>query len=89
MTKRMNLPARNEEQTVTSWDNILRCSYGDIKRKKPRLTPEILGKSAIIGIDYADVRDFASAGILVKANEEYILERAHVDMCEVSFFEIY
>ena len=85
MTKRMNLPARNEEQTVTSWDNILRCSYGDIKRKKPRLTPEILGKSAIIGIDYADVRDFASAGILVKANEEYIW-RQHTWICARSPF---
>lgn len=85
MTKRMNLPARNEEQTVTSWDNILRCSYDDIKRKKTRLTPEILGKSAIIGIDYADVRDFASAGILVKANEEYIW-RQHTWICARSPF---
>lgn len=85
MTKRMNLPARNEEQTVTSWDNILRCSYDDIKRKKTRLTPEILGKSAIIGIDYADVRDFASAGILVKASEEYIW-RQHTWICARSPF---
>lgn len=85
MTKRMNLPARNEEQTVTSWDNILRCSYDDIKRKVPRTTPEILGKSAIIGIDYADVRDFASAGILVKVNEEYIW-RQHTWICARSPF---
>lgn len=85
MTKRMNLPARNEEQTVTSWDNILRCSYDDIKRKAPRTTPEILGKSAIIGIDYADVRDFASAGILVKVNEEYIW-RQHTWICARSPF---
>lgn len=85
MTKRMNLPARNEEQTVTSWDNILRCSYNDIKRKVPRPTPEILGKSAIIGIDYADVRDFASAGTLVKVNEEYIW-RQHTWICARSPF---
>lgn len=85
MTKRMNLPARNEEQTVTSWDNILRCSYDDIKRKVPRTTPEILGNSAIIGIDYADVRDFASAGILAKANEEYIW-RQHTWICARSPF---
>lgn len=37
MTKRMNWPARNEEQTVTSWDNILRCTYSDIKKKSPNL----------------------------------------------------
>lgn len=85
MTKRMNLPARNEEQTVTSWENILRCCYGDIKHKTPRATPNIENKLAIIGIDYADVRDFASAGILVKVNDEYIW-RQHTWICAESPF---
>lgn len=85
MTKRMNLPARNEEQTVTSWENILRCCYGDIKHKTPRATPKIENKLAIIGIDYADVRDFASAGILVKVNDEYIW-RQHTWICAESPF---
>lgn len=85
MTKRMNLPARNEEQTVTSWENILRCCYGDIKHKTPRATPNIENKLAIIGIDYADVRDFASAGILIKVNDEYIW-RQHTWICAESPF---
>lgn len=85
MTKRMNLPARNEEQTVTSWDNILRCCYGDIKHKTPRATSKIENRLAVIGIDYADVRDFASAGILVKVNDEYIW-RQHTWICAESPF---
>lgn len=85
MTKRMNWPARNEEQTVTSWDNVLRCSYSDIKKKSPRLAPDTIGRTAIIGIDYADVRDFASAGILVKVNDEYIW-RQHTWICSRSPF---
>lgn len=85
MTKRMNLPARNEEQTVASWDNILRCCYSDIKRKIPREVPDTKGKLAIIGIDYADVRDFASAGVLTEKDGEYIWLQ-HTWICAESPF---
>ena len=85
MTKRMNLPARNEEQTVASWGNILRCCYSDIKRKIPREVPDTKGKLAIIGIDYADVRDFASAGILTEKDGEYIWMQ-HTWICAESPF---
>lgn len=85
MTKRMNWPARNEEQTVASWDNILRCCYSDIKRKTPREVPDTTGKLAIIGIDYADVRDFASAGVLTEKDGEYIWMQ-HTWICAESPF---
>lgn len=85
MTKRMNWPARNEEQTVASWDNILRCCYSDIKRKTPREVPDTKGKLAIIGIDYADVRDFASAGVLTEKDGEYIWMQ-HTWICAESPF---
>ena len=85
LTKRMNLPARNEEQTVTSWDNILRACYDDIEHKIPRRTPPLKGKVAIIGIDYADIRDFASAGVLVWDSGEYIW-RQHTWICAESPF---
>ncbi len=85
LTKRLNLPARNEEQTVASWPNILRCSYSDIKRKIPRKTPDTRGNKAVIGLDYADVRDFASAGTLTEAEGEYIW-RQHTWICEESPF---
>lgn len=85
LTKRLNLPARNEEQTVASWPDILRCSYSDIDRKIPRETPDTRGNLAVIGIDYADVRDFASAGTLTEAEGEYIW-RQHTWICEDSPF---
>lgn len=85
LTKRFNMPARNEEETVASWDNILRCCYLDIKKKTPRPTPNTKGKTAIVAIDYADVRDFASAGVLTEKDGEYIW-RQHTWVCEKSPF---
>lgn len=72
ITKRMNWPDRNDEETVASWENILRCCYDDIKKKTPRKTPETKGRMAILALDYADVRDFASAGVLTEKDGEYI-----------------
>lgn len=71
-TKRMNLSGRNDEETVTSWENILRCSYEDTKEKIPRKTPDTKNRPAILAIDYADVRDFVSAGVLTEVDGEYI-----------------
>ena len=85
MTKRMNWPDRNDEETVTSWDNIKRCCYSDIVRKIPREIPNTKGKMAILAFDYADVRDFASAGILTEENGEYVW-RQHTWICEQSPF---
>lgn len=85
VTKRMNWPARNEEQTVTSWDNILRCCYSDIKRKIAREVPNTKGKLAILAIDYADVRDFASAGVLTENAGDFIWHQ-HTWICENSPF---
>lgn len=85
VTKRMNWPARNEEETVTSQENILYACYDDIKHKTPRTTPPLNCKLAVIGIDYADVRDFASAGVLVYEDGEYIW-RQHTWICSESPF---
>lgn len=85
MTKRMNLPDRNDAVTVATWENILRTTYEDIERKTPRLAPDLAGKNCIIGIDYADIRDFASAGLLFKVGDEYIW-RQHTWICRNSPF---
>lgn len=85
VTKRMNWPARNEEQTVTSWDNILRCCYSDIERKIAREVPNTKGKLAVLAIDYADVRDFASAGVLTESDGNFIWQQ-HTWICEESPF---
>ena len=70
--KRMNLPQQDEEQAVTDWNNILKASYKDTEKEIPRQTGDIEGKKAIIGIDYASLNDFASAGFLFKIDGEYI-----------------
>jgi len=85
LTKRMNLPARREEETVTTWENILRCCYEDIELKTTRNTQDTKKKLAVIAIDYADVRDFASAGILTKSGDEFIW-RQHTWICAESPF---
>ena len=83
-TKRMNLPARNEEMTVTSWKNILRACYLDQEKRIERTVPDDV-YNCIIGIDYADIRDFASAGILLKNGNEFIW-RQHTWICNDSPF---
>lgn len=72
VTKRMNLPEQKTDSVVTDWNNILRCCYEDIILKTPIFVPNTTGKPAVIGIDYADIRDFASAGILTKYGDKYI-----------------
>lgn len=86
IAKRMNLKTTLEEQAVTSWNNILRCCYEDIEKKTPRNVPDTKGQLAIIGIDYADIRDFASAGVLTKTDQgEYVWEQ-HTWVCAESPF---
>ena len=85
ITKRMDWPDRNDEETVASWENILRCCYDDIKKKTSRKTPETKGRMAILALDYADVRDFASAGVLTEKDGEYIW-RQHTWICAQSPF---
>ena len=85
ITKRMNWPDRNDENTVATWNNILRCCYSDIERKIQRPTPDTKGQLGIIGIDYADVRDFVSAGVLTYKDGEFIW-RQHTWICAQSPF---
>ena len=91
ITKRMNRPARKEEETVTSWQNVLRacyegCTQEELELRNPRKTPNTRGKPAVIGIDYADVRDFASAGVLTKVDSGEFVWRQHTWICADSPF---
>ena len=72
MTKRMNIPQRNEEHYITSWENLLRASYKDVKNKIERDTPQLLNRVSICGIDFAEFTDFASAGFLFLINGELV-----------------
>lgn len=71
-TKRMNVHDRNPEAEVTSWDNVLRASYSDIENRIERETPDLEGMLSVVGIDFASINDFASAGFLFYVNGEYI-----------------
>ena len=91
ITKRMDRSARKEEETVTTWQNVLRACYEgetmeELERKIPRITLDTRGQAAVIGIDYADVRDFASAGILTKTDEGEYIWRQHTWICADSPF---
>jgi phage terminase large subunit-like protein len=61
-TKRLNRPQGNKDAEVTSWDNILATN-------KP--VPDMSGKPAVWGIDYASTQDFVAAGVLFKVDGAY------------------
>lgn len=83
MAKRMNLPEVDDVALVTSWGNILKACYKDVDKKIPRDLPDIKGKTALLGLDYASLNDFAAAGFLLKVNGEYIW-RHHTWICKHS-----
>ena len=91
ITKRMDRSARKEEETVTTWLNVLRACYEgstteELELKKPRMTIDTKGQPAVIGIDYADIRDFASAGVLTKTESGEYIWRQHTWICADSPF---
>lgn len=59
-TKRLNWPKQNKEIIVTEWDNIAITN---------KLIPDLIGKSAVVGIDYMKVTDFASVNIHFREGE--------------------
>lgn len=85
LSKRMNLPATRDEFEVTSWDNVLKSSYLDPKKKIERPLVYTKNQSAIIGIDFAQLNDFASVGILTK-NEEELQWRQYTVICSSNKF---
>lgn len=58
MTKRMNLPVEDTRKAVATYKEILSTD-------KP-IPETLIGTDAISGIDFAQVRDFASCGLLLK-----------------------
>ncbi len=54
MTKRMNIPDGSKEVVVTDWENI---------KATNRQMPDLSGKSAVAGIDYTKVSDFAAVNL--------------------------
>lgn len=60
-TKRMNRPQGNRETEVTSWENILAAN------QPYPADPSVTAYNAVFAIDFADTRDFVTAGVLWKS----------------------
>lgn len=56
-TKRMNRPKQDESKEVASWE--------DIKATNQPI-PDLMGQECIGAVDFADLRDFCSVGLLFK-----------------------
>lgn len=87
LSKRMNIPQERDDLVVTSWENILKASYSDVKNKVPRLMVRKEKQPAIIGIDFASLRDFASVGILTKDGNEFCWRQKTVICSSNKFFK--
>ena len=83
MAKRMNLPEVDDVALVTSRENVMKACYSDVEKLIDREIPKMNNNNAIVGIDYASLNDFASAGILLKEGNEYIW-RQHTWICSKS-----
>lgn len=74
ITKRMNIPKIAPEQCVTEWENIEACN---------RDIPNLEGLNCICGIDTSGVRDFTSAVLLFKLDDELVVLQ-HSWVCKQS-----
>lgn len=71
MTKRMNLPEVDLNKTVASWKDIMRTGYEE-DEKTLRLVPDLQHRTAVGGLDFASIKDFAAVGLLFKVGGDYI-----------------
>lgn len=63
MTKRMNLPEVDLSKTVAAWEDILATN---------RPMPDLQHRTAVGGLDFASIKDFAAVGLLFKVKEDYV-----------------
>ncbi|MEK5058638.1 terminase [Paenibacillus sp. FSL H7-0326] len=63
MTKRMNYPEVDLNKTIASWDDIIATN---------RPFPELKHRTAVGGLDFASIKDFAAVGLLFKVGENYV-----------------
>lgn len=76
-TKRMNRPQGNRETEVTSWENILAAN------QPYPADPAVTAYNAVFALDFADTRDFVTAGVLWKACDLWCW-KAHTWICAQS-----
>lgn len=74
LTKRMNLPTQNEATAVAEWKEI---------KATNQPIPDLIGQECIGAVDYADLKDFCSVGLLFKKDGKRIF-RQHTFIHEKS-----
>ena len=74
MTKRMNIPHREEATAVAKWEDIVATNQE---------IPNLEKFTAVGGLDYAEIRDFCAVGLLFKKDNKYIWLH-HTFICEKS-----
>ena len=79
--KRMNLPEQDEETAAISWENIEKASWIDKDKKIAREAENLENRDCIIGIDFADLNDFASVGLLFKLDTGEYVWRSKTWIC--------
>lgn len=73
MTKRMNRPKQDSFSAVAKWEDIRAASETPLPLEK------LKGRECIGGLDYAEVQDFASCGLLFKMDgKRYWIEHTFV-----------
>ncbi len=65
-TKRMNLPRMNKNTAVAEWEEI---------KATNQPIPDLVGQEAIGAVDYADLKDFCSVGLLFKKDGKRIFKQ--------------
>ncbi|MGP4073786.1 terminase large subunit domain-containing protein, partial [Piscibacillus sp. B03] len=63
MTKRMNTPATDLTTSVATWEEIEATN---------RPFPDLKHRTAVGGLDFASIRDFAAVGLLFKVGDDYV-----------------
>ncbi len=66
LTKRMNLPTQNEAKAVAEWEEI---------KATNQPIPDLAGVECIGGVDFADLKDWCSVGLLFKKNGKRIFKQ--------------
>lgn len=82
ITKRMNIPYTSVGKVVASWDDILATKQE---------IPDLHGQSCIGSIDFSDLRDFCSVGLLFKyGGKRYFIQHTfiHEKSLELTKFNI-
>ncbi|WP_246345983.1 terminase TerL endonuclease subunit [Sedimentibacter hydroxybenzoicus] len=66
LTKRMNLPTQDEAKAVAEWQEI---------KATNQPVPDLVGLECIGGVDFADLKDWCSVGLLFKKNGKRIFKQ--------------